>query len=207
MAKDKLKELRELRERAGIKFDKSFRCKDAEKNVHLFDEQKFFQKIKERLWDMGYSCSDDFEFGAIISKFRYTERHHVGNSYRWKYFYSSTFTIEQELIDYLIRHNFIFPKVLPKEIKPIPKKIEIKPSKKKSIEEQIAEQEERVERYKQHIINFEEKIKEYKKLNDAEFVKKYFGAKKKHEEKLLIAIKKLEELKTKREISAEDAND
>ena len=203
MKKDKLKELRKLRERAGIKFDKSFRCQDAEKNVHLFDKEKFFKKIKERLLNMGYVCSDDFEFWAIAFKFKYAERHHVGQGYKWKYFYSSTFEISQEIVDYLLRHNFIFPKEeqIKQEVKQQEerqqnsKTKENKPKKPKK-EWTVAQQEERVERYKQHILNFNEKIKEYKKLNDEKFLKNYIGAKKQMEEKLVSAIRKLEEMKS-----------
>ncbi len=197
MAKDKLNELRRLRERAGIKFDKSFRCQDAEKNVHLFDQEKFFQKIKERLWNMGYTCSEDFEFWAIVYKFKYAERHHVGQGYKWKYFYSSTFEITQEIVEYLLRHNFIFPKEEPIKQDNKQQKSETKEKKPKKPKKEwtIAQQEERVARYKQHILNFDEKIKEYKKLNDDQFLKNYIGAKKQMEEKLVSAIKKLESMK------------
>lgn len=44
---NKLEQLQELRERAGIQFEKSFRCEDAEKNIHLLDKDQFFKKFSE----------------------------------------------------------------------------------------------------------------------------------------------------------------
>ena len=105
-----LEKLREMRERAGIIFKKSFNCQDAEKNIHLVDSETFFKKYKKRLFDMGYLPSDDFSFDIIRHRLPWAERHHVGKSYSWKYFYSTTFTIEPEMIDFLERHLFIFKK-------------------------------------------------------------------------------------------------
>jgi hypothetical protein len=105
---NKLQKLHNMRERCGIVFRKSFRCKEAEKNIHLLDIDTFFEKFKKKLKFKGYIPSDDFDFNVIRHKYDYAERHHVGRSYSWKYFYSSTFTISDELIDYLIKHRFIF---------------------------------------------------------------------------------------------------
>jgi hypothetical protein len=104
---NKLEQLHELRNKAGIVFDKSFNCKDAEKNIHLIDKDKFFKKFVERLRQMGYEPSEDFTFDIIRTKYPYAERHHIGRTYEWKYFYSTTFQITGELIEFLIKHNFI----------------------------------------------------------------------------------------------------
>ena len=103
----RLDELHELRDKAGIVFDKSFNCKKAEKNIHLVDKDKFFKKFVERLKQMGYDISDDFTFDVIRYKYPYAERHHIGRTYEWKYFYSTTFQITPDVISFLIRHNFI----------------------------------------------------------------------------------------------------
>lgn len=102
-----LDELHKMRERAGISFKKSFNCKDAEKNIHLVDKDQFFKKILERLSKLGYTPLRDFEFEVVRYKFPYAERHHIGKTYEWKYFYSTTFEISDELIEYLTYHNFI----------------------------------------------------------------------------------------------------
>lgn len=103
----KLEELHELRDRAGIRFTKSFNCIDAEKNIHLADKDKFFKKILERLDKMGYKPLRDFDFEVIRYKFPYAERHHIGQTYEWKYFYSTTFEIKPDLVEFLLFHNFI----------------------------------------------------------------------------------------------------
>ena len=56
---------------------------------------------------MGYIEDADFDFDVIRHKYPYAERHHIGQTYEWKYFYSTTFEITNELIQYLLRHNFI----------------------------------------------------------------------------------------------------
>lgn len=104
---NKLEQLHELRDKAGIVFDKSFNCKKAEKNIHLVDKDKFFKKFVERLKQMGYDTSDDFTFDVIRYKYPYAERHHIGRTYEWKYFYSTTFQITPDVINFLVRHNFI----------------------------------------------------------------------------------------------------
>lgn len=104
---NKLEQLHELRDKAGIVFDKSFNCKKAEKNIHLVDKDKFFKKFVERLKQMGYDTSDDFTFDVIRYKYPYAERHHIGRTYEWKYFYSTTFQITSDVINFLVRHNFI----------------------------------------------------------------------------------------------------
>ena len=115
---DKLKYLRKIRERCGVEFRKSFRCQDAEKNVHLIDGEAFCKKFIERLRTMGYYPSDDFDINVIRHKYKYAERHHIGKTYRWKYFYSTTFEIDDEIIDYLTRHNFIFKTPQQKKVDP-----------------------------------------------------------------------------------------
>jgi len=132
-----LEKLREMRERAGIIFKKSFNCQDAEKNIHLVDSETFFKKYKKRLFDMGYLTSDDFTFDIIRHRLPWAERHHVGKSYSWKYFYSTTFTIEPEMIDFLERHLFIFKKES-RTILEIKKEIQqLQKNKKPTLEEQI----------------------------------------------------------------------
>lgn len=104
---DKLEQLHELREKAGITFTKSFNCKEAEKNIHLVDKDKFFEKFIKKLDTLGYLPSKDFTFDIIRHKYPYAERHHIGKTYEWKYFYSTTFDIPQELISFLEQHLFI----------------------------------------------------------------------------------------------------
>ena len=127
-----LEELHKLRDRAGITFRKSWNCIDAEKNIHLADKDQFFKKILERLAKMGYEPLRDFDFEVVRYKFPYAERHHVGKTYEWKYFYSTTFEISDELLDYLTFHNFIKKKeekivkksITPKVVAPVLKKWE-----------------------------------------------------------------------------------
>lgn len=102
-----MNKLEKLRERAGIVFKKSFGCQDAEKNIHLADKDQFFEKIIERLDKMGYIPDKDFTFDVIRYKFPYAERHHIGQTYEWKYFYSTTFEITDDIIEFLLYHKFI----------------------------------------------------------------------------------------------------
>jgi len=143
-----LEKLREMRERAGIIFKKSFNCQDAEKNIHLVDSETFFKKYKKRLFDMGYLPSDDFTFDIIRHRLPWAERHHVGKSYSWKYFYSTTFTIEPEMIDFLEKHLFIFKINTPNEIK-YSKKLEVNVNKINSYKESLEERLEKLENNKQ----------------------------------------------------------
>jgi len=191
--RNKLQEIHELREKAGISFKQSFRCKDADKNIHLLDIKTFFKKIKERLDKMGYDTSDDFDFNVVRHKFDYAERHHVGRSYEWKYFYSSTFQISDDLIDYLVRHNFIFPKLEKydwrnKPQKPKKQKVEL------SREELIVKYEQCLAKSKNQIINFEERIRHYSELKNEELVRNYKGAIRKYKHNIVELENKLEEL-------------
>lgn len=145
---NKLEKLHEMRKKAGITFTKSFNCQDAEKNIHLVDKDKFFKKFVKKLNDMGYEISYDFTFDIIRHKYPYAERHHIGKTYEWKYFYSTTFEISQEMIDFLERHLFIIKKEdlsQPKSSK------ELKKEKKK---EQIIELELKRDEYKEKIRQF-----------------------------------------------------
>ena len=84
----KMSYLEYMRKRGGIVFKKSFRCQDAEKNIHLLDVDTFLKKFIIKLEKIGYKVSDDFDFNVIRHKYDYAERHHIGKSYNWKYFYS-----------------------------------------------------------------------------------------------------------------------
>lgn len=161
---NKLEELNELRNKAGIVFQKSFNCQDAEKNIHLCDKDKFFSKIVKRLEEMGYVPCEDFTFEVVRYKFPYAERHHIMQSYEWKYFYSTTFEITQDLLQYLLRHNFIKEKVVNN------KKLE------KTDDEKLLSWETLIEKNNKKIKEFKEIVKEHIKLGNKETVDNYTKA-------------------------------
>jgi len=194
--KNKLEELHNMRERCGIKFQKSFRCKDAEKNIHLLDIDTFFKKFKKKLDGMGYTASDDFTFDVIRFKYDYAERHHVGKFYSWKYFYSSTFVIEDELIDYLSRNNFILKKTNNEKIKKEEKQPKTKSEKNplnnvaKLIKEGKTNQEivesliTRRQSYYERIEIAKEKLQISKENNDERLINGYSGAIRSYKQKI-----------------------
>lgn len=174
---NKLQLLEEMRSRAGIVFKKSFRCKDAEKNIHLLDKDKFFKKFLEKLKNKGYDPLEDLEFDVIRHKYNYTQRHHVGRTYEWKYFYSSTFDISDELIDYLVRHNFATKHVEKEKVKTSTTTNKSNKPKKHKKELPLSEQIEvlngKIEKTKEHIEFHELKVKESREIGDAELTKRY----------------------------------
>lgn len=157
-----MNKLEKIRESAGIVFKKSFGCIDAEKNIHLLDKDQFFAKIIERLHKMGYETSNDFDFDVVRHKFAYAERHHIGKTYEWKYFYSTTFEIDQDLINYLTYHRYIQTK------DSIASKPKVEKHTPMSWEEVITKNEHKIKKYKQMIEDFKARgnlisIKNYEK--------------------------------------------
>lgn len=122
-----MNKLEQIRASAGIVFEKSFGCKEAERNIHLLDKDQFFEKFVKRLDEMGYKPLVDFEFNVIRLMYKYQERHHIGRTYEWKYFYSTTFEITQDTLDYLLFHKFIVPKVAPQQTETKKKEIDYTP--------------------------------------------------------------------------------
>ena len=183
-----LEQLQKLRDRAGITFTKSFNCIDAEKNIHLADKDQFFKKFTERLEKMGYVADKDFDFEVIRYKIQYAERHHVGRTYEWKYFYSTTFEIDEELLEYLKYHKFIKKKEnkTKKSIK------ENKPSKSPGWEEAL-------EINKQKIRKFNELLKGAKEINATENIANYTKA-------IENCYKKIDNIKRQIEREKEDEN-
>jgi len=136
---------------------------------------------------------------VIRYKYDYAERHHYKQSYEWKYFYSSTFDISDDLIDYLLRHNFIVKK---REKPPIPelRKVEHVPKKvkpQKSLEEQIEELKVKIERCNKHIEDFSERIKESKLTGEVERLPNYYAALFSYKDKLKLRQQQLDELTQK----------
>ena len=171
---NKLERLHELREKAGIKFNKSFNCQEAEKNIHLVDKDKFFKKFVKKLEDMGYEISDDFTFDIIRHKYQYAERHHIGKTYEWKYFYSTTFEISQEMIDFLERHLFIKNKI---------KKLTKEQTRQFNREKEIERLEKALERNKQKIKSFLSFVKSSSETGNLISVENYKKAIEKCKEK------------------------
>lgn len=190
---NKLERLQEIRERTNIKFKKSFRCQDAEKNIHLLDKNKFFKKFIEKLNDKGYKSYEDLTFEVIRYKYDYAQRHHVGKTYEWKYFYDSTFEISDELIDYLLRHNFIYKKLDIKEFEENCKKLKL-PKQEKTLEEKIVELNEKINKSKEHILFHEEKLKESKQIKDIELITRYSIVLQKYKSQLRQRQKELKDL-------------
>ena len=132
-------------------------------------------------------------FEVIRYKYDYAQRHHVGKTYEWKYFYDSTFEISDELIDYLLRHNFIYKKLDIKEFEENCKKLKL-PKQEKTLEEKIVELNEKINKSKEHILFYEEKLNESRQIKDIELITRYSIVLQKYKTQLRQRQKELKDL-------------
>lgn len=187
---NKLERLHQLREKAGIVFNKSFNCEEAEKNIHLVDKDKFFEKFVKKLKDMGYEPSKDFTFDIIRHKCPYAERHHFQKTFEWKYFYSTTFEITDEMIDFLERHLFIKKKIDSTNSKKEDSEIQKRIVRQNRIKDLTASKEKNIAKLEK----FYGFIKSHEKLGNTGIVENYKRAVNKTKEKIKNIEKEIKEL-------------